>query len=73
MPHEMWRCVGSFATGATIDLLASVLSNGTPIERRAAALALSASPDARALRTLEPAADLRAEMSDHRLTWATLQ
>ena len=72
-PHEMWRCVGPFASGVALDLLAAVLNTGTPIERRAAALALSASPDARAAQLLAAAADLCSEISAHRLTWATLQ
>ena len=73
MPHEMWRCVGPFASGSALDLLEAVLETGTPIEKRAAALALAACPDTRAAQRLAAAADQHSEISTGRLTWATLQ
>ena len=45
---ELWRCLGPFAEGLMIDDLERVAQSADPKERRAAALALSASPDRRA-------------------------
>jgi len=50
-----------------------VLSAGEVIERRAAALALAASPDRRAAEMLGGVPQLAGEISGKRLTWATLQ
>jgi hypothetical protein len=73
VPFEIWRCVGPFAEGAAIDDLARVLSSGEGIERRAAALALAASPDRRAARLLAEVPALAADISRKQLTWASVQ
>ena len=73
VPFEIWRCVGPFAQGQAIDELARVLSRGEAIEKRAAALALAASPDPRARRLLREAPALEEDIERRRLTWATLQ
>lgn len=52
VPFEIWRCVGPFAEGAALDDLARVLQSSEPLEREAAALALSACPDKRAAQLL---------------------
>jgi len=72
VPYEIWRCVGPFADEAGIKDLARVLSSGEEIERRAAALALSACPDAKAAKLLSGAPALSAEITNQRLSWATL-
>jgi hypothetical protein len=73
VPFEIWRCVGPFAEGQALEDLARVLSSGEALERRAAALALSASPDLRAAQLLGAVPALAGEISGKRLTWATLQ
>ena len=55
---ELWRCVGPYAVGRMLDDLGRVLSDGNETERKAAALALSASPSAKAREILASAADL---------------
>ena len=50
---ELWRCMGPFAAGAMLDDLARLAESGESDERRAAALALSDSPDQRAAALLE--------------------
>jgi hypothetical protein len=73
VPFEIWRCVGPFAEGQALEDLARVLTSGEGIERRAAALALAASPDRRAARLLDEVPALAGEISGKRLSWATLQ
>jgi hypothetical protein len=73
VPFEIWRCVGPFAEGGAIDDLARVLSSGEGIERRAAALALAASPDRRAAKLLAEVPSLAADISKKQLTWASVQ
>jgi hypothetical protein len=73
VPFEIWRCVGPFAEGGAIDDLARVLASDEAIERRAAALALAASPDRRAAKLLQDFPALAGDISGKRLTWATLQ
>ena len=73
VPFEIWRCVGPFAEGGAIDDLARVLSSGEGIERRAAALALAASPDRRAAKLLAEVPALAADISRKHLTWASVQ
>jgi hypothetical protein len=50
-----------------------VLASGEAVERRAAALALAASPDRRAAQLLQEVPALAEDISRKRLTWATLQ
>lgn len=68
---EIWRCIGPFATEDTVlsDLQRTL--NGTRVESRAAALALSASPSAKARRLLETRPEAGA-ISSGRLTWDTI-
>jgi len=73
VPFEIWRCVGPFAEGQALEDLARVLSSGEGVERRAAALALAASPDRRAAQMLNGVPALAGEISRKLLTWATLQ
>jgi hypothetical protein len=70
---ELWRGVGRFADAAALADLARALRTGTPIEREAAALALSEStrPEAAALLSTVPA--LAAAIRAGRLTWSGLQ
>lgn len=73
VPFEIWRCVGPFAEGDALQDLARVLERGEALERRAAALALAASPDRRAAELLKSVPALAGDISGKRLTWATLQ
>jgi len=73
VPFEIWRCVGPFASDTTLKDLARVLSGGAEIERRAAALALSACPDENAAKLLSGVPALAKEIASKKLTWATLQ
>jgi len=73
VPFEIWRCVGPFAEGQAIDDLARVLTSAEAVERRAAALALAASPDRRAAKLLQEVPALAADISRKQLTWASVQ
>lgn len=73
VPFEIWRCVGPFAEGPALEDLARVLRQGEAIEKRAAALALAASPDREAARLLQTVPGLAGDISLRRLSWATLQ
>ena len=73
VPFEIWRCVGPFAQGGALDDLSRVLERGEPVEKRAAALALSACPDRRAAELLKHVPALAGEIAAKRLSWATLQ
>ena len=66
---ELWRCVGPHATGAALKDLERVLKEGTEPERRAAALALRASPDPGARPLLERDAVLAKAVAGGELTW----
>ena len=72
VPFEIWRCVGPFAGGSVLEDLARVLSSGDALERSAAALALSASPDAGAASLLGELPELAADIASGKLSWATL-
>ena len=50
---ELWRCMGPFAEGEMVEDLERLAKSGDAQDRRAAALALAASPDGRASRVLE--------------------
>jgi hypothetical protein len=50
---ELWRCLGPFAEGEMVDDLARLAGSEDGDERRAAALALAASPDDRAPQLLQ--------------------
>jgi len=69
---ELWRCVGPYAADSMVEDLARVLAGGGDVERKAAALALSASPSPAAKRALEAAGELKRSVEDGSLTWETL-
>lgn len=69
---ELWRCVGPYAQGSMIEDLARVLAGDTAIERKAAALALAASPASEAQAALESAGSLVQSIERGDLTWDTL-
>jgi hypothetical protein len=73
VPYEIWRCVGPFAHGELLLDLERVLTSGTPIARRAAALALSASPDPAAAELLRRAPSLATDIASGALAWAMLK
>ncbi len=66
---ELWRCVGPFAAGGMVDDLQKVLTGGGETERKAAALALAASPAPKAGEVLRAAADLAAGIESGDLSW----
>ena len=66
---ELWRCVGPYARGAMLEDLERVLRTGTDLERRAAALALRASPDPAASALLQRDAALAKAVAGGELTW----
>jgi hypothetical protein len=69
---ELWRCVGPYAAPEALGDLQRVLATGDATERRAAALALAACPDARATELLKAAPDLAAAIEGGELSWARL-
>ena len=69
---DLWRPVGPFAEGAMLDDLARVLTDGTPTERQAAALALSDSPADRTDELLTTHPDLHDAVQSGALTWDAL-
>jgi len=66
---ELWRCVGPYARGAMLEDLERVLRTGTDLERRAAALALRASPDPAASALLQRDTALAKAVAGGELTW----
>ncbi len=74
VPPELWRLVGPYAQASALDDLERVLHDGTAAEREAAALALSASPVARAETLLQDEApELKQEVESGSLTWKDFQ
>jgi hypothetical protein len=69
---ELWRCVGPHADAEALADLQRVLATGAEIERQAAALALAASPDAKAQQLLAAAPDLAAAIERRELSWDSL-
>lgn len=69
---ELWRCVGPFAGDGMLDDLAIALASADPLEREAAALALSESPDPRAAAVLAKDPDLEAAVREGRISWRAL-
>jgi len=66
---ELWRCVGPHATGAALQDLEKVLKQGTEPERKAAALALRASPDPSAAAVLQRDPGLAKLVAEGKLSW----
>lgn len=69
---ELWRCIGPFAEGAALADLERVVRSGDETERKAAALALSASPDKAAGDLLKDLRELAAAVAKGDLTWDVL-
>ena len=72
VPFEIWRCVGPHATGEALADLERALTSADPVEQRAAALALAASPDPAAPALLRRLPELASDIAGGRLTWASL-
>jgi hypothetical protein len=72
VPFDIWRCVGPFATGAALADLDRVLATGTPLERKAAALALAASPDPASRERLNRLPELAQAIASGALRWDVL-
>ena len=70
--HELWRCVGPFASGEMLRDLGRVLEKGTDPERAAAALALASSPDPEANGLLWAYPELSIAVSENKVSWQTL-
>ena len=58
VPPELWRCVGRFADARALADLQDLLTSGSSVDQRAAALALSECPTAEARQILSTAPDL---------------
>ena len=69
---ELWRCVGPFAVASLLPDLERALRGEDETERRAAALALAASPAAEARALLAGAGAVAAEIESGALTWERL-
>lgn len=69
---ELWRAVGPYAAGDMVDDLRRVIEQGSATERRAAALALSESPDAVAKEVLSSFPDLLSAVEAGRVSWETV-
>ncbi len=69
---ELWRCVGPFAEGAPLSDLKRVMASGDETERKAAALALAASPHAAAKNLLASMATYAAAIESGGLSWNSL-
>jgi hypothetical protein len=69
---ELWRCVGPYADAEALGDLQRVLATGDAGERKAAALALAACPDAKAKELLGQAPDLAAAVARGALSWDNL-
>ncbi len=70
--HELWRCVGPYASGDMLRDLGRVLEKGTEPERSAAALALASSPDPQAGGLLRAYPELRVAINENKVNWQTL-
>jgi hypothetical protein len=69
---ELWRCVGPHADNDALDDLASVLVKGRPVERQAAALALTACPMPAARNLLAQVPELARAAAAGSPGWAAL-
>ena len=70
--HELWRCVGPFATGDMIDDLERASKSDNNTEKSAALLALSASSDPRAAKILGDQPSVADRIGNGSLTWDAL-
>ncbi|MBW8886735.1 MAG: EboA domain-containing protein [Fibrobacteres bacterium] len=71
-PPDLWRCVGPCADAKALADLKKVLTTGSPVERRAAALALKSCPDPQAAAILASDAALEKAARSGSLTWENL-
>jgi hypothetical protein len=69
---ELWRCFGPYAEGVLLDDLVRLADSADAGERRAAALALSASPDSRAPDLLKRLPDEAHQMQSGSLSWDSI-
>jgi hypothetical protein len=69
---ELWRCLGPFAEGIMLDDLERLASSQEKHERRAAALALAASPDSRAPTVLARLPEEARLLKSGSLSWDSL-
>ena len=69
---ELWRCVGPHADAEALGDLQRVLATGGATERKAAALAVAACPDAKAKELSAQTPDLAAAVASGELTWDSL-
>ena len=70
---ELWRCVGPHADAEALGDLQRVLATGGATERKAAALAVAACPDAKAKELSAQTPDLAAAVASGELTWDSLR
>ncbi len=66
---ELWRCVGPVADAGAVADLQKVLGEGTPVERKAAALSLRACPAPEAREALSSDPELAAAVATGAVTW----
>jgi hypothetical protein len=69
---ELWRCVGPCADARALEDLQRTLAKGSPVEKRAAALALKSCPDSEAARILATDAALASDVRTGKTTWENL-
>jgi hypothetical protein len=72
VPPEMWRCVGRYADQRGLDDLKQVLTTGSPVDRQAAALALSECPDPVAVQILSGTSDLEQAIKAGTISWSSI-
>jgi len=71
--HELWRCVGPFATGGMILDLQKASNSTIELERLAAVLALSQCPDPAASEHLANFPDETAAIQKGEISWENLR
>jgi len=69
---ELWRCIGPYADGEVLTDLDYLIDRGDENEKKAAALALNASPSPQAHEKLKRLPDLYSSIQAKQLTWHTL-
>ncbi len=69
---ELWRCVGPFADQSAITDLQHALASKNPLEREAAALALSECPIQEAQKILETVPELCLGIDAGRISWENI-
>ena len=69
---ELWRCVGPFAQGAALEDLKRAAGASDPSSRKAAALALAASPAPEAKASLAALGELASAVESGGLSWESL-